>query len=110
MAKRPSLLICFITAIFASGVPRCVAQQPEEQSNIRVSVVLVQLNVAVTDNKGNYVSGLKPEDFVITEDKIPEKLSTFQEGNEPTRTLINGVEIAPFDCQYYSNFGSSFGR
>jgi len=40
---------------------------------IRVSVVLVQLNVAVTDNKGNYISGLGPEDFAITEDKIPRK-------------------------------------
>ena len=38
-----------------------------------MNVVLVQLNVAVTDRKGNYVSGLKPEDFEITEDKIPEK-------------------------------------
>jgi VWFA-related protein len=51
----------------------------------------VQLNVAVTDRKGNYVSGLKPEDFIITEDKIPEKIATFEEGNEPTRTLTNGV-------------------
>jgi len=51
--------------------------------------VLVQLNVAVTDRKGNYVSGLRPEDFEIVEDKIPEKLATFEEGNEPTRRLIN---------------------
>ena len=51
----------------------------------RVTVVLVQLNVAVTDNKGNYVSGLKPEDFVISEDKIPKKLATFEEGNGPRR-------------------------
>ena len=34
-----------------------------DSSRIRVSVVLVQLNVAVTDGKGNYVSGLSPEDF-----------------------------------------------
>ena len=27
---------------------------------LRVNVVLVQLNVAVTDDKGNYVTGLKP--------------------------------------------------
>jgi Ca-activated chloride channel homolog len=46
------------------------------------------LNVAVTDNKGNYITGLKPEDFAITEDKIPEKPATFEEGNGPTRRLM----------------------
>jgi Ca-activated chloride channel family protein len=50
--------------------------------NLRVNVVLVQLNVAVTDNKGNYVTGLRPEDFSIAEDKIPQKISTFEESSE----------------------------
>jgi VWFA-related protein len=53
-----------------------------------VNVDLVQLNVAVTDNKGNYVSGLGPENFAISEDKIPERISTFEEGNEPARQLV----------------------
>lgn len=50
--------------------------------HLRVNVVLVQLSVAVTDNKGNYVTGLRPEDFEIVEDKIPQKLSTFEESSE----------------------------
>jgi len=48
---------------------------------LRVRVNLVQLNVAVTDSKGNYITGLRPEDFVITDDKVPQKLNTFEEGN-----------------------------
>ena len=71
--------------IFLSGTRRTSAQ---DDSRITVNVVLVQLNVAVTDRKGNYVTGLKPEDFIITEDKIPEKLATFEEGNEPTTRLV----------------------
>jgi Ca-activated chloride channel homolog len=67
-----------------------VAAQDDSQS-IHVNVVLVQLNVAVTDRKGNYVSGLRPEDFAIVEDKIPEKTATFEEGNEPTRRLITAA-------------------
>jgi VWFA-related protein len=51
---------------------------------------MVQLNVAVTDKRGNYVMGLRPEDFSITEDGIPEKIATFGEGNEPARRLIEG--------------------
>ena len=53
----------------------------EGATNFRVNVVLVELNVAVTDHKGNYVGGLRPEDFTITEDKIRQKIATFEEGN-----------------------------
>src|ERR1700678_1628909 len=78
-----------------------IAAQDDSQS-IHVNVVLVQLNVAVTDRKGNYVSGLRPEDFAIVEDKIPEKTATFEEGNEPTRRLVdttpsNGKPLTPND-------------
>lgn len=56
---------------------------------INVTVDLVQLNVAVTDSKGNYITGIRPEDFVITEDGIPEKIATFGEGDESVRALLN---------------------
>lgn len=54
----------------------------DDPMHLRVNVVLVQLNVAVTDDKGNYVTGLRPEDFAVTEDKIPQKISTFEENSE----------------------------
>jgi Ca-activated chloride channel family protein len=54
----------------------------DDPMHLRVNVVLVQLSVAVTDNKGNYVTGLRPEDFQIVEDKIPQKISTFEESSE----------------------------
>ncbi len=90
--KRYFLLFCLLAFPFSGGGAGAAAQ--DDASRIRVSVVLVQLNVAVTDNKGNYISGLKPEDFAITEDKIPEKPATFEEGNGPTRRLM---EVAPSD-------------
>jgi Ca-activated chloride channel family protein len=92
MVKKSILLLCLILEFMFGGRSRSDAQQ-EDASRIHVNVVLVQLNVAVTDRKGNYVSGLKPEDFVITEDKIPEKIATFEEGNEPTRS-VNGPTSA----------------
>src|SRR5690348_12276271 len=55
----------------------------------RVNVDMVQLNVAVIDKKGNYVTGLKPSDFVIVEDTIPQKLATFEEGNQQPIMLVN---------------------
>jgi len=62
---------------------------PAAQSDpmqLRVNVVLVQLNVAVTDDKGRYVTGLHPQDFSITEDKLPQKISTSEESNVSGRT------------------------
>jgi Ca-activated chloride channel family protein len=66
----------------------------ESEPNIRVVVDMVQLSVAVTDNKGNYITGLRPSDFAIVEDNIPQKLATFGEGNEPAYKV---ADIAPAD-------------
>src|SRR5215472_13213998 len=59
----------------------------QDNPDIHVVVNMVQLNVAVTDKKGNYVTSLKPEDFQILEDGIVEKPATFAEGNGPARNL-----------------------
>jgi Ca-activated chloride channel homolog len=85
--KKYFLFLCLLAVPFSGGGAGAAAQ--DDASRIRVSVVLVQLNVAVTDNKGNYISGLGPEDFAITEDKIAEKTATFEEGNGPTRRVID---------------------
>jgi VWFA-related protein len=64
----------------------------QESPNLRVIVNLVQLNVAVTDKNGRYITGLRPKDFGISEDGIPEKTATFAEGNGPARSLIEPGE------------------
>ncbi len=86
MAKRPLLFVPIAVGFVFLGSRFTGAQ--DDTTNIRVNVDLVQLNVAVTDSKGDYISGLSPENFVITEDKIPERIATFEEGNEPTRQII----------------------
>lgn len=80
------LLLSPVLALVLAGNRVTAAQ--DNSTNIRVNVDLVQLNVAVTDAKGNYVSGLGPESFAITEDKIPERIATFEEGNEPARQVL----------------------
>ena len=87
LAKRYLLFLWLLSSIpfFVGGG----AAGQDDAARLHVSVVLVQLNIAVTDHKGNYISGLRPEDFAITEDKIPERTSTFEEGNEPPRRLID---------------------
>src|ERR1700735_4239918 len=75
--------LCSGLLLLLSAPPQPAAQ--DQPSRFRVNVDLVQLNVAVTDRKGNYIAGLRPEDFTITEDKLPEKIATFEEGTESAR-------------------------
>lgn len=88
---RSSTLACSLLAVFVAGAATCTSAQDDE-TRIKVRVDLVQLNVAVTDNNGNYVTGLGPQDFSITEDKIPEKIATFEAGNG---TLPSNAPAAP---------------
>ena len=55
----------------------------QEKPTFHVKVDMVVLSFTVTDNKGHYVTGLKPGEFKVTEDTIPEKIATFSEGNKP---------------------------
>jgi Ca-activated chloride channel family protein len=76
-------------------VPITTHVDGQESPNFHVVVSMVQLNVAVTDKKGNYITGLRPEDFTISEDAIVEKVATFAEGNGPARRLGEFAEQAP---------------
>ncbi len=84
-------LVLGMLLILLPGGPQISAQ--EGGSHIRVVVNLVQLNVAVTDKNGNYITGLRPDNFAITEDGIPQKLATFAEGNGPARALVDLAQV-----------------
>src|SRR5579883_2084774 len=58
---------------------------------------MVVLSFQVTDAKGKYVNNLKPKDFRILEDGIPQKLSTFGEGSKaPVQIAEDGtVHVIP---------------
>src|SRR6266403_35702 len=87
MDKRCLLIVTLLLGLLPLSTSRTSAQQ--DTTRFRVVVNLVQLNVAVTDNKGNYVPGLHPLDFAVTEDGIPENIATFEEGNGPTTRLVD---------------------
>src|ERR1700757_3921859 len=75
------------------------ATRAQDSPDIHVVVNMVQLNVAVTDSKGNYITGLRPSDFAIYEDGIREKPATFAEGDAPAHRLDDsGNEVASGDA------------
>jgi len=92
MRKRHFLLLLIPFGLCSNAGIRATAQ---DDGRILVNVNLVQLNVAVTDSKGRYITGLNPEDFIISEDRIPQKVATFEEGNGPTRSLIDESANTP---------------
>jgi Ca-activated chloride channel family protein len=71
--------------------------QAQESPNFHVVVNMVQLNVAVTDKKGNYITGLQPSDFAIVEDGILQKAATFAEGDGPARSLSEFADASSAD-------------
>jgi Ca-activated chloride channel family protein len=86
MAKRYFLLAMFSLGIFCGGSTTVLGQEDESgRTVIRRTVELVQLDVAVTDKKGNYITGLAQGDFAIFEDGIPQKVATFEEANDAQR-------------------------
>jgi len=94
MCKRLSATLVLIVALSAFVGTSPVAQE-SGPPRINVTVDLVQLNVAVTDSKGKYVTGLRPQDFVIAEDGIPEDIATYGEGNESARALLSATSPGP---------------
>ncbi len=83
MTRKVLLLVALVSVLVVTLAATFTTRAQDESSRIFVNVVLVQLNVAVTDRKGNYITGLKPENFLVTEDRIPEKVATFEEGGAP---------------------------
>jgi Ca-activated chloride channel homolog len=99
MAKRNFSFFWLFLALFSGAGSRA----QDNEVHIRVNVNLVQLNVAVTDSKGNYVTGLRPQDFAISEDRIPEKIATFGEG---TGTTLDLADATPPDSKPSANGAS----
>jgi len=87
MGKRNLLILTLLLGLLPLSIFRTGAQQ--DTARLRVVVNLVQLNVAVTNNKGDYVTGLHPQDFAIKEDGISQNIATFEEGNGPTTRLLD---------------------
>lgn len=93
MMRNHLLFASFAVAAGLFGnVAAGMAQEGQEPGAVfRIEVDMVLLNIAVTDNKGNYVTGLRPWHFQISEDGIGQSIATFGEGNEAPRRLAEFV-------------------
>jgi Ca-activated chloride channel homolog len=67
----------------------------QDRPTFKVKVDMVVLSFQITDSKGHYVNGLKPKDFRILEDGIPQKLNTFSEGDQPPVAIAEDGTVKP---------------
>jgi len=88
MRTRKPLQSILLCAVFFCAIFPVKAQDGPSQSPVfRVEVDMVLLQIAVTDSKGNYITGLRPWDFKLYEDGVEQKMATFGEGNETPRSI-----------------------
>ncbi|MGH9557879.1 MAG: VWA domain-containing protein [Bryobacteraceae bacterium] len=86
----PKLALTGLAVSAAAGI--LIAQ---ERPLFRVKVDMVVLSFQVTDSKGRYVNGIKPSEFRILEDGIPQKLATFSEGSKPPMQVTAEGALRP---------------
>src|SRR6266852_3135222 len=75
-------LLCVISAGRAQETP------PTPDQGIRVSVDRVNVGVIVTDSRGNFVEGLRREDFHLFDNAVEQPISDFAAIEEPAQVLL----------------------
>lgn len=80
-----SVRALLLSALFTLSLP-AFAQQYQE----RVDVDLVLVDVTVTDGRGNQILGLGPDDFIVKENGVPQKIESVDYFTN--RTLLTGPE------------------
>ena len=92
---KKTLRILSITTLAAIMAGFWLHAQEPDAAIFHVKVDMVVLGFTVTDQKNKYVNGLKPTDFKVFEDDIPQKLSTFAEGARPLQQVLDNGETRP---------------
>src|SRR5579863_1804570 len=68
-------------------------QAPQGNYQISVSAQLVNVDAVVTDGDGNFLPGLKKENFRILEDGKPQIITNFTPSGEAPITIVLLVEF-----------------
>jgi len=91
-------------ALLAQTKDKQPPPQPEQAPggfSIAVTVPVVSVDVVVTDNNGNYLTGLKKENFRITEDGAVQTISNFGASDAPI-TIVLLLEFSKLGYEIFS--------
>lgn len=74
---------------------------PEGLTSFRVETNVVNVDVAVIDNKGRFIPNIPQGNFRIMEDDVPQQISNFSMGEAPM-TVCMVIEFSNLFQQYWS--------
>src|SRR5688572_20920255 len=97
----------FTLSLLAAAVvlqsPAVLGQSPQAPGvTFQVEVNYVDVDVVVTDDKGQFVTGLTRDDFAVSEDGKPQKIDTFSLVDLPvekTENVVVGGRAIPADTR-----------
>ena len=75
---------------------------PEGLPTFKSDVTTVQLDVAVLDNKGNFIPNIPRGNFRVLEDNVPQQLASFSTNADAPMTIAMVVEFNAQFQQYWS--------
>jgi Ca-activated chloride channel homolog len=79
------------------------AKTPQgDVAQFKSDVDIVTLDVAVVDNKGNFIPGIPPGNFRLLEDNVPQQIKKVDMGEAPM-TIAMVIEFSNLFQRYYSN-------
>lgn len=85
-------IVCVCAAVLA---PHAFSQQPAQSApDIRVSVDRVNVGVLVTDSQGQFIGGLRRENFHVFDDGVEQPITDFLSVDEPAQVLLL-IEAGP---------------
>ncbi len=111
--RKSILALLVFTLVCPAGELGLLAQNKDKQPppppppqqapgySISVTVPVVTVDVVVTDNDGNYLTGLKKENFRITEDGAVQSISNFAPSDAPI-TIVLLLEFSKLGYEVFS--------
>src|SRR5271155_6153975 len=84
-------------AVLLTLVLLCAASPSQQEPGyvLHVESELVLVNVTVRDRNGNFVPGLKPENFTVLEDNKPQKIVSFDVENVDAVPAADVAQVRP---------------
>ena len=102
------ILKCMMFLIMLCGPPVSAQEKKEPKKSgddnvIKVDSNLVSLDLIVKDKKGKAVTDLKPEDFTISENGVPQRIQFFDS------TLTGGKKAGQFSDVFWPSLTAMVG-
>src|SRR6266404_8516849 len=93
------LIMLCVLVVSAQSQEKKEAKKSADDDVVKVTSNLINLDVIVKDKKGKAITDLKPEDFTVFENGVPQKIeffdSTLTSGNETAQPIAATDSTAP---------------